>query len=277
MTDLPSGDIRATINYLRDPPTDDPAVPIKYDAIGQTETTMRLRPIEVTVTDGRPNSANYSLDAEGFMLVPHRTSITDFLDRSQTHEVYPREAGALIRELTGAYDTLATGTNVRFAREQRADYRMSSDHKPAGFAHADFTPLSAQGFLGLSNKDPSEYSRWAIYNVWQVWSEPPQDFPLALCDARTVTPQEEDVVQIKVDVPGQDVIHNLSTVYQPSPANHWHYFSNMKIDELIVFKGFDSDPQRTQRVPHTAIRNAAIGPEYPTRKSIETRVLAFYR
>ena len=271
-----AGDITAAFNYLRTPPTDDPSIPITYDAIGRTATTMRLAPIDMRVTDGRSQQGGFDLDREGFMLVPHHCGITDFLDRSQTDAIYPDEATSLIRELTGAYAAVSTGTNVRFGGPQN-DYAQTSDHKPAGFPHADFTDEAANAMRALGGQDIGEYSRCAIYNLWRVFSEPPQDFPLAVCDARTVSTEDEDTVQIMLDVPGRDPIRANTVVYYPNPDNRWVYFSNMTVDEVLIFKSYDSDTRRPKRVPHTSFINPLVGPEIPSRSSIETRVVAFYR
>ncbi len=106
---------------------------MQYDAIRGERTTMRLAPTDMPVVDGRAAEAEFSLDREGFMLVHHRTSVTDFLDRQQTDVVYPEEAAALIKTLTGADHAFATGTNVRFGDKREDGYTQTSDHKPAGF------------------------------------------------------------------------------------------------------------------------------------------------
>ena len=82
LTEMLAGDVTATLDYLREPPVDDPATPMVYDAIGGKETTMRLAPVEVKILDGRKNSDGFSLDREGFTLVPHHCGVTDFMDRS---------------------------------------------------------------------------------------------------------------------------------------------------------------------------------------------------
>ena len=271
-----AGDVTAPFDYLGDPPTDDPATPIIYDAIGRVGTTMRVNPTPMPIVDGRTQAGGFSLDREGFTLVPHHCGITDFLDRAQTDTLYPLEAVALIRELTGAYAATAIGTNVRFGNP-RDDYAATSDHKPARFPHADFTDEGASTMHTLGDQEPGAFSRYAIYNLWRVFSDPPQDFPLAVCDARTVSTTKEDEVQIVLDVPGRDPIRAKAQGYYPDANNRWVYFSNMTVDEVLVFKGYDSDPKRPRRVPHTSFVNPLAPPGIPSRSSIETRVIAFYR
>ena len=154
---------------------------------------------------------------------------------------------------------------------------ITSDHKPAAFPHADFTDEAANAMKALGGPDVGDYSRCAIYNLWRVFSDPPQDLPLAVCDARTVSAEDENTVQIMLDVPGRDPIRAQTVVYHPNMANRWVYFSNMTVEEVLIFKSYDSDVQRPKRVPHSSFANPMVKPEVPTRNSIETRVVAFYR
>ena len=273
MTELAASDLNAKFDYLRDPPTDDPSISIQYYSEDREKTTMRLLPVETPVVDGR--GREFSVDREGFELVRHHCSITDYLDRSQTDVVYPAEMSVFIRQLTGAHTAFATGTNVRFGNG-RGDYAQTSDHKPARFPHGDFTDESAKRMLEIGGDALPSYSRWAIFNTWRVFSDPPQDFPLALCDARSVTPDDEDAVQIFVQAPNRDPISNMSMVYYPNPAHRWTYFSNMTVDEVLIFKSFDSDAARPRRVAHSAFANPLATPDWPSRRSIETRVVALF-
>ncbi len=83
-------------------------------------------------------------------------------------------------------------------------------------------------------------------------------------------------MQILLDVPGRDPIRSMTVVYYPNPNHRWFYFSNMAVDEALVFKSFDSDPDRPTRVPHTAFKNPLAGWDAPSRRSIETRVVALF-
>lgn len=271
-----AGDTSATFDYLRDPPTDDPSQPLCYYTEDRSKTTMRVVPVEMAIADGRPEVASFSLDREGFQLVPHRTGITNFLDHATLESEYPDESAALIRELTGAFFAVGLGVGVRFGRT-RAGYVKAGDDRPARFPHADFTDDKSQAILDQVGESVGTYSRCAIYNVWRVFSDPPQDFPLAVCDARTVSTADEEQAEAILDLPGSDEpFRSMTTVYRPNPDNRWTYFSNMTVDEALVFKAWDSDPARPQRVPHSAFANPLVGPDAPSRSSVESRVLAYF-
>ncbi|WP_375399047.1 CmcJ/NvfI family oxidoreductase [uncultured Sphingomonas sp.] len=276
MTEFPTGDVTATFDYLRDPPTDDPDAPLCYYTEDRSKTTMRVVPVQMPIVDGRPRVASFSLDREGFELVPHRSAITDFMDRAQLETVYPDEAAELIRNVTGAFFAVGLGVGVRFGRK-RTDYVKAGDDQPARFPHADFTDETSQTILDQVGETLDGYSRCALYNVWRVFSDPPQDFPLAVCDARTASPADEASAEAILDLPGSDEpFRSMTTVYRPNGANRWTYFSNMTVDEALVFKAWDSDKSRSQRVPHSSFANPLTGPDAPSRSSIESRVLAYF-
>jgi hypothetical protein len=59
-----------------------------------------------------------------------------------------------------------------------------------------------------------------------------------------------------------------------NPAQRWYYFSDLTPDELIVFKGFDSDPARYAQPPHNSAD--LPGPGAAPRVSVEARFFAFF-
>ena len=277
MSLLPAGDTEATFDYLRDPPTDDPAAPLCYYTEDRSRTTMRVVPVEMAIADGRPDIGDYTLDRQGFQLVPHRSSITDFTDRATTESVYPGEAAELIREVTGAFFAVGLGVGVRFGK-RLPGYVKALDDQPARFPHADFTDFTSRTILEQVGETVGDYSRCAVYNVWRVFSDPPQDLPLAVCDARSVSPADEEEAEAILDLPGGDEpFRSMTMVYRPNPANRWTYFSNMDVGEALIFKAWDSDKARPQRVPHSAFANPLVGPDAPSRSSIESRVLAYFK
>ena len=65
---------------------------------------------------------------------------------------------------------------------------------PAQMAHGDFVDESIHWICENAGVDPRKHRRFAMFNTWRVYSEPPQDVPLTLCDARTV--QAGDAVEV---------------------------------------------------------------------------------
>jgi hypothetical protein len=50
----------------------------------------------------------------------------------------------------------------------------------------------------------------------------------------------------------------------------------MRRDELLLFRGYDSDAARGRRVPHTAFDDPTAGDDAPARESIDIRCVAFF-
>ena len=114
-----------------------------------------------------------------------------------------------------------------------------------------------------------------MYNVWRAITPPPQDFPLAVCDAQSVSATDEvTVTAITAELQG-DIVHDTMS-YVHNPAHRWYYFPDMTLDEVIVFKSGDSDHTGAVRVAHTAFTDPTCPPGVPTRASVEMRALAVF-
>ena len=62
-----------------------------------------------------------------------------------------------------------------------------------------------------------------------------------------------------------------------NPAHRWFYFPDMRRDEALVFKVFDSAKDgRARFTAHTSFVDPATPPGAPARQSIEARALAFF-
>ena len=121
---------------------------------------------------------------------------------------------------------------------------------------------------------------------WRTFSDPPQDWPLALCDARSVgadegtrntlhivdqIPDEQTMLR---DMPDEDSLI-AAAIFHYNPKHRWWYFSNMTRDEVVLLKFHDSDRSRAMRVPHTAFCDPTFANAKP-RHSIECRSFAFF-
>src|SRR5262249_47037383 len=54
------------------------------------------------IRDGRAQVAQLSLDRNGFVLVDHRTEVTNFLDATQLESIYYPEVEQLVKAVSGA-------------------------------------------------------------------------------------------------------------------------------------------------------------------------------
>ena len=153
--------------------------------------------------------------------------------------------------------------------------------KPARYPHADNTDTSSAELIGMIGAfvdeiDLEQYSRHTMYNMWRAVTPPPQDIPLAVCDARSVLPDDEITIRAVSLERSGEIVHD-TTGYRYNPAHRWHFYSDMTRDEVLIFKAHDTDAGRPRRVPHTAFTDPTCPPGAPTRASVEARALALFR
>ena len=62
-----------------------------------------------------------------------------------------------------------------------------------------------------------------------------------------------------------------------NPNHRWFYFPDMKPDEALLIKGYDSSRDgRARFTPHAAFEDPATPPMAPPRESIEVRTFAVF-
>lgn len=242
-------------------------------------TSLPLKDHPLTITDMRSQPGGCALDREGFTLADAPTSVRDFYDRSEGLATYSREAAALVQSLTGCVATAIM--NAPLIRVSGTPEARPKGTAPTGdLAHADLS-ASAAGFLLRRSVPPDEAEerlrhRYALFNVWRAFSGPPQDMPLALCDTRTVEAPDKQYCSITLRNSLGDVVTWENVAYLHSPRRQWWYCRDMRRDEALVFRSFDSDPAGAEQVPHSAFRDTTCPPGVPPRASIEVRVFAFF-
>jgi hypothetical protein len=153
--------------------------------------------------------------------------------------------------------------------------------EPAKRIHNDFTAKSgytrARWELAARGIDNSEIEsllqkRFAIINVWRGIADTIQESPLALCDARSIAPQD----LVASDLVYRDRIGETYAVTY-NRDHQWFYFPQMHRNEAIFIKCFDSAEDGTARfVAHTGFDDPTSPPDAPPRESIELRTFVFY-
>ena len=280
----PGSDVRATVNYIRNPPETGMD---RLEFVTETEarSTMQTTPgREVTIRDARGRAT--SLDVEGFELVDHISAVDDF-DVIETDAVvdarYNAEMSDLLMRLTSASRVVMLGGGKKRHGEGAVDKLASlTNAKPARYPHGDNTDESAAALAVLfgaiiDDLDLGGYSRYAMYNVWRCVTPPPQDVPLAVCDARTIATFDEVPVTAVTATSDVHELRHDTTSYLYNPDHRWHYFPDMTRDEVLVFKSHDTAPDLARRVSHTAFDHSTCPPGTPTRASVESRGLALFR
>lgn len=233
---------------------------------------VELHPMRVA--DARAIDAR--VDREGFQLVRHASAVTDWTDRDQLAALHRDEVAALIRQLTGADDVIVTSPGILRFSEKSGKAGSTDNSHPARFAHVDITDVTAAQFAKRgANGRP--FTRAAAYNLWRALSSPPQDVPLALCDARSFTRDDLIVADAIFDpVDGSPDWSFESWVVAHNPAHRWYFYPDMTAGEAVLFKTSDSDPARAGCIPHVAFDDPLAPADAPPRMSIEMRATAYW-
>jgi hypothetical protein len=252
----------------------------------------------VDVRDGMPIRDHFTLDTHGFMIGQHASAINDFEDRDQVDALYLKEAEALVARLCGADKVSAQGWMIRTtadlsarAKEKVAGYVHSGGVQPqAGEAHIDYNEgtgrRAAARIYAQAYPDGPGYKRYICFSLWRTFSPPPQDWPLAVCDGRTVTDEEttSNTLFVVDEFPTGDALTApvegeedmiAATILRYRDRHRWWYFSNMTAQDVLLFKFQDSDHSVTWRCPHTAFHDTSL-PDANIRNSIEVRCVAFF-
>ncbi|KAK7033328.1 hypothetical protein R3P38DRAFT_791436 [Favolaschia claudopus] len=270
-----------TLQFFVPPKDDAPA----YQSINaQVETGIRdrnftLESHEVKIENLRGNeeSDQATLDTTGFQLFNHPAKHTSFANDTEIHEQYYPESIELIKKLTGASRVVLFDHTIRRRRPGEID-SSPDKRQPVSQTHIDQTPKSAVDRVHrhLPAEDVPELlkHRFQIINLWRPINHKASDWPLTLCDFRSVDPAK-DVLPVALVYPDR---RGETYGVKYNANQRWTYFSDVSPDELILIKCFDSvqDGSVALFTPHTAFSDPLTPKGAPLRESIELRALVFY-
>jgi len=230
----------------------------------------------VSIHDARIDLPSSSLDAEGFMLLRQKTAVDDFYDDALIKTIYHGEVKLLLGKITGAARVEVFDDTRRAA--SLSQQQQKNVREPAQIVHNDYTARSGVKRLEDHFADkPLEAEqllrrRFAIVNVWRSIAGPVVNHPLALCDASSVRPDDLVSVERRAEERSgelQVALHNQE--------HRWYCFPAMTMDEVLLFKTFDSATDgRARFTIHTSFDDPAAPVDAPPRESIESRCLLFF-
>ena len=230
----------------------------------------------VPIHNGRARSEPFSLDREGFVLVPQSTKVGDFYDDAEVAAVYEDEVKALVRRETGASRVEIFDHTRRAVSDETRKAKLIRE--PASTVHNDYTESSAPKRLRDHLADTPEEAEslvrrpFAVINVWRSIAGTVRTAPLALCDASSVAPGD----LVPVTRKAKDRVGEIQMALY-SPGQRWYYFPGMTVDEALLIKTFDSRTDgRARFTIHTAFEDPTAPAGAPSRESMETRCFAFF-
>ena len=263
----------------------------------------------VTMHDGRTLSPPPSLMRNGYCLARDFDTALDLqhegLDSEQIVQTYYPEIRRLVTEALGGAEAVKRA--IVFDHTIRSRVRKATGEKEtngenvggyASTAHNDNTSASAKNRVYLLSKvkaaggsltlpappltereaEEIVSGRFGLFNVWRHFRKdyPVLDYPLAVLDAQSARPG--DFLSSQYIYP--DRVGETAAVLRNS-EHRWVYYSEMRHNEALIFKVFDSASElgacSAEECPpntaHTSFRLADSDASTPARESIECRVL----
>ena len=225
------------------------------------------------VLNGRLLADRLSLEREGFVFVEHQTKVADFFDPEQLKSVYYPEVEQLITNTSGASRVTIFDHTLRSGDGTEREAKLIRE--PVLAAHNDYTEWSGPNRVREvlpEEADKLLAGRFAIIQVWRAINQPIQKNPLAVADAESIAMEDFMVAERRYP-------HRVGQTYRLkySPNHRWFYFPEMRRDEALVFKVYDSEKDgRARFTPHTSFEDPNSPPSAPARQSIEARAFAFF-
>jgi hypothetical protein len=265
--------IEALLNYV----TDASEKPVYYafePPPGIPRQSGQFAAQSIPIRNGRALPDELSLDKQGFELVNHETSVSDFYDRDEVQRVYYPEIERLLKDATGASKVVIFDHQVRCLPMAQRGERGAREYGKV--VHNDYTaksgPRRVRDHLPLGEAEEALNHRFAEINVWRPIRGPVESSPLAVCDAQSIA--TEDFVPSDLIYPDK-----IGETYRfKHNRNHrWFYFPQMERNEAILLKCYDSkEDGRARFTAHSAFEDPTSAPDAAARESIEVRALIFW-
>ncbi|KAL4936542.1 hypothetical protein BDV06DRAFT_204810 [Aspergillus oleicola] len=250
---------------------------------GQRQTNLEFYDgSEVDITDVRGMPRSLDIDIHGFTYAHHDSCLRneDFFDKEKVESIYLPECEELLRATLAGVDKVHVfNWLVRDTGSSPAEGRRVDMNDPlallgaARVAHIDQTIPSAVERVYIELGSEAErllQGRLRLINLWRPINGPVENWPLALCDGRTISPGarvESDRVRRKYT--------GGTTFVLEEPNQTWYYLSQQQDNEIAIFKNFDSECDITKYAPHCSFMPLLRAPSDRPRRSIEVRALVF--
>jgi len=241
---------------------------------GVPATNITTHAQTVKLDNARDLASGLDVDVQGFQIVSHHTAVRDFWDEAQTLALGHPEVAELVKAVTGASRVVVFDHTLRRRETGVSDRSPGQARQPASRVHVDQTvasgPQRVRDLMGEQAEDLLQ-RRAAIINVWRPIHHEARDWPLAFADARSVA--RDDLLPSDLIFP-----HRKGEIYGVAynPAQQWRFVPDLRVDEAILIKCWDSDAKVAQFTPHTAFEDPTTPEGTPPRESIEFRTIAFF-
>ncbi|KAG9311287.1 hypothetical protein JVU11DRAFT_8375 [Chiua virens] len=247
--------------------------------IGEHSRNWVEDPRVVDIENIRGSEDQYKLDNAGFQFGKAVSSHTSFVNEKEIEAEYYPHCTELIKKLTGASRIVIFDHTIRRRRPEDSEVDDNAQKRqPVSLIHVDQTTVSSiarvHRHLPPSDAPALLKRRFQIINLWRPISHPAFDWPLALCDFRSVD-VKKDLVPVALIYPDRE---GEAYGVKYNEAHKWKYMKGMQPDEFVLIKCFDSvqDGSVAILTPHTGFQDPNRPEGAPFRESIEVRTLVFY-
>ena len=234
----------------------------------------------IVVRNARLLAPAPTLESHGFQLVNAPTEC-DLMDTEMVRATFYDECRELLRRVTGCYEARGGAHEYRngFGGESGVrGVKPTPNGSGGAYAqgiHADMSPAVEDRFARIV----ADERHFESINIWRSTTpETIQTMPLAVCDMRSVLPQDivfgdgQNTGNIKqyMKVVDQRLIHGVH--------QRWYYFPHMTPNEVLLFRQYDTRQEtlNLRTVFHTAVADPTTPPDAPMRYTIEVRMQAIY-
>jgi len=267
--------VEAELNYLA-PIAERPRYYAYEPQPGEPRSNLEPDAHRMRIHDLRPIAGELDLDTQGFALLEQRSAVRDFWDDDEVRRVYYPEAERFLKDVTGASRIFIFDHLQRRRVPGLEDRSRGGPRQPATRVHVDHTARSGpQRVRDLMGEEAEELlrGRVEVINLWRpIRGEPLRDAPLAVCDSRTVAPDD----LIPSDLVYRDRVGETYSV-RYNPAHRWFYAPEMRRDEALLLKIADTKTDISARfMPHTSFTDPTTPADAAPRESIELRTLVFH-
>jgi len=238
-----------------------------------TRSGAKPDPRHVTIRNGRPHTSEFELEREGFRFIRHDTKMSDFYDEAEIRRVYYPEMEALIKAESSAKRVHVFDHTLRTADDETREAKKIRE--VVRRVHNDYTdwsgPQRVRDLLPAEAEDLLK-RRFAIIQVWRPIRYPVETHPLAIADARSLSPQDLVISERRA---AERIGQTYAITY--NPAHKWYWFPLMRREEALVFKTYESMKDgRARWTAHTAFEDPNTAANARPRESIEIRAFAFF-
>ncbi|KAF2160588.1 hypothetical protein M409DRAFT_70334 [Zasmidium cellare ATCC 36951] len=206
---------------------------------------METEYMNVEICDIRGQEERADLETCGFQIRKLRSAMTyeQFGNPACVEEVYLRDLRQLLLKEFGAAVVHFERTRIR---RRHPDFPKSTGtvydhHQPSTAAH-----------VGASS-------------IWKPLRGPLQDWPLAICDARSVD-ATSDMIEATILYPDR-MNHNFQVHF--NARHRWFFLGGQCDDELLIFRQYDSRLGDNSGVPHSSFPDPNTPQHAFLRESIE--------